>query len=232
MTTYLLTLFAHVGLGVVALLAFWIAALAKKGSGPHKLAGKFYVLAMAGLLIPALQLSLRILAEKSATFGAFLLYLLVLTGTALWQGWFSIRRKREFARYAGRTYRALAALNIAAALATLALGFVAAQPIFIGFAAVGILGGVGMLRLAKNGPTHPRWWMQEHLAAMLACGVATHIAFLSIGLPRALPMLAGSTLQNIAWLGPLTAAVVARLWLRRKYFPAPVASAQATAQAA
>jgi hypothetical protein len=217
MSAYILTLFVHVGLGVAALLTFWIAALAKKGSAPHKLAGKIYVLTMTGLLIPALPLSMRILAEKSTTFGAFLLYLLVLTGTALWQGWYSIRYKREFARYAGRSYRGLAGLNIFTAIAVLSLGLMVRQPIFVGFAAVGVLGGVGMLRLARNGPAHPRWWMGEHLRAMLACGVATHIAFLAIGLPRALPMLAGTTLQYIAWLGPLATAVLARFWLGRKY---------------
>jgi hypothetical protein len=217
MIAYTLALFSHVGLGVGAVLSFWVAALAKKGSAPHKLAGKIYATTMAGLLIPALPLTLRILIEKNTGFGAFLLYLLVLTGTALWQGWFSIRYKREFARYAGRGFRRLAGVNIASALATMVLGLSLSQPIFIGFASVGVLGGIGMLRLANTGPESPRWWLSEHLGAMLACGVATHIAFLSIGLPRLLPMLAGPTLQYLAWLGPLAAAVVARLWLNRKY---------------
>ena len=44
MNAYKLTLFLHLGLGVAALLSYWVAALAKKGSAPHKLAGKVYVL--------------------------------------------------------------------------------------------------------------------------------------------------------------------------------------------
>jgi hypothetical protein len=232
MIAYYLIVFAHVGLGVAALLTYWIAALAKKGSAPHKLAGKIYVLAMVGLLVPALPLTLRIAVEKSPSFGAFLGYLGILTGTAVWQGWFAIRDKRDFARYTGRGYRTLAALNIGAALATLGLGLAIANPIFIAFAAVGVLGGTGMLRLAKNGPATPRWWLQEHLGAMLACGVATHIAFLSIGLPRLLPMFAGPTLHNIAWLGPLAGAIIARYWLSRKYLASAPAQTKSNVQPA
>ena len=219
MTAYKLTLFLHLGLGVAALLSYWVAALAKKGSAPHKLAGKVYMLVMVGLLIPALPLSLRVLTEKSAAFGWFLLYLLVITGSALWRGWSAVRNKRDFAAYTGRSYRALAWLNIGAGLAVLALGVVQQHPIFLGFSLIGLLGGRGMLRLAKAGPAHPRWWMGEHLGAMLGCGVATHIAFLSIGLPKLLPGLAGPSLRTAAWLAPLAISWLARLWLGRKYLP-------------
>ena len=47
MSAYKVTLFLHAGLGVAALASFWIAALSRKGSAPHKLAGRIYVLVMA-----------------------------------------------------------------------------------------------------------------------------------------------------------------------------------------
>jgi hypothetical protein len=216
MTAYQITVLMHSGLGVAALLSYWVAALARKGSAPHKLAGKAYVLVMIGLLIPAVPLSLRIL-QKSAPFGVFLLYLLVITGTVLWQGWFAIRHKRDFARYAGPGLRRLAWLNIGSGAAVLGLGAALANPIFLGFSLIGLLGGRGMLRLARRGPAHPRWWMEEHLGAMLGGGVATHIAFLSLGLPRLLPALSGDTLRTVAWLGPLLVSVLARIWLGHKY---------------
>lgn len=221
MNAYKLTLFLHLGLGLAALISYWVAALAKKGSGPHKLSGKIYVLVMIGLLLPAIPLTLRIMLTRSNTFGWFLFYLLLITSTALWQGWFAVRNKRDFARYVGRTFRGLAWANIVAGLAILTLGIASRQPIFIGFSAVGLFGGRGMLSLARKGPAHPRWWMEQHLGAMLGCGVATHIAFLSIGLPKLLPSLAGPGLQNLAWLGPLAAALLARVWLGRKYLPTP-----------
>jgi len=227
MTAYKFTVFLHLALGLAALISYWVAALARKGSRPHKLAGKVYVLVMIGVLAPALPLSLRIFSEKSAAFGAFLLYLLLITATALWQGWFATRHKRDFPSYAGRAYRALAWLNVAAGLAVLALGIVELQPVFLGFSAVGLFGGSGMLRLARRGPTHPRWWLQEHLGAMLGCGVATHIAFLLLGLPKLLPGLAGPGLQTFGWLAPLGVSLLARAWLGRKYLPAPPLAALA-----
>lgn len=222
MHAYKITLFLHLGLGVAALLSYWVAALARKGSTPHKLAGKFYVLVMVGLLIPAIPLSVRAF-DKNAEFAWFLFYLLLITATALWQGWFAVRNKRDFASYSDRSFRALAWVNVAAGVAVLGLGLATMQPIFIGFSFVGLLGGRGMLRLARQGPAHPRWWMAEHLGAMLGCGVATHIAFLSIGLPRLLPALAGPAMQTFAWLAPLAVALLARVWLGRKYLPKPAA---------
>lgn len=217
MSAYSMTVLMHSSLGAAALVTYWIAALAKKGSGPHKLAGKVYVVVMLGLLIPAVPLSINVFRHFSASFGAFLFYLLVITGTALWQGWYATHNKRDFSRYAGTGFRRLAWLNIASGLAVLGLGIATTSPIFLGFSLVGLVGGRSMLRLAKAGPSHPRWWMEQHLGAMLGCGVATHIAFLQIGLPRLLPSLAGPIMQNVAWLGPLVVAALARVWLGRKY---------------
>jgi hypothetical protein len=222
MSAYHLTLFAHAGLGVLALLTFWIAALAKKGSAPHKLAGKVYVGVMAGLLIPAIPLSWRALLHFSTVFGLFLFYLVVITGTALWRAWAAVRRKRDFAAYANTNFRRLGWFNIACGAAILGVGAAATQPVLLGFSVVGILAGRAMLRLAQDGPPHARWWMGEHMSAMLGCGVATHIAFLLIGLPRVLPAAwNGAALQTFGWLAPLVVAAIARVLLAKKYLPAP-----------
>ena len=223
MSLYKMVLFLHLALGVAALVSYWVAALAKKGSPPHKLAGNIYVLVMAALLLPAIPLTLRLMITRSHAFGWFLFYLLLITCTALWLGWFAVRNKRDFARYIGRAFRPLAWVNIAAGIAILGLGIASRQPIFIGFSVVGVLIGRGMLSLARKGPGHPRWWMEQHMGAMLGCGVATHIAFLSIGLPRLLPSMAGPLVQNVAWLGPLAVAGAARVWLGHKYLPKSVA---------
>ena len=228
MSAYQITLFTHAGLGVTALLTFWTAALAKKGSGPHKLAGKIYALAMIGLLLAAVPLSWRALQYFSLTFGVFLFYLLLITGSALWRAWTAVRRKRDFAAYASPAFRRLAWLNIAGGASVLGMGAIFVQPVFLGFSLVGILAGRGMLLLAERGPAHPRWWMGEHIGSILGCGVATHIAFLLIGLPRVLP--AGwnvPALQTFAWLAPLLVAAIAGRLLRRKYLPAANAAGSA-----
>ena len=59
----------------------------------------------------------------------------------------------------------------------------------------------------------------EHYTAMLGNGVATHIAFLGIGLPRLLPAVDGTALHYAAWFGPLGAAVIAKWLLDRRWQP-------------
>ena len=222
MSLYPAVLMLHGLLGALALVTFWTAALARKGSPVHRAAGKVYLAAMVALLVPAVPLAIRIWITRSWVGGVFLMYLEVIVATSVWASWRALRDKRDWAKYTGRTYRTLAWLNIASGAVVLALGlFWASQMrlIFVGFSLVGLLGGRAMLRFARARPSDPRWWLGEHFGAMIGNGVATHIAFLSIGLPKVLPMLAGPVLQNTAWLGPLTLAVVARAWLDRNYLP-------------
>jgi hypothetical protein len=220
MTLYKVFLSLHGLLGVVALATFWTAGLARKGSPAHRAAGKVYLGAMVALLVGAVPLAIRTGVQVHWVAGVFLGYLLVITTTSVWTSWRATRDKRDWQAYTGPVYRALTWANLAYGAVILALGLFYTDRmalIFVGFSLVGLLGGLGMRRFARAAPADPKWWLREHFGAMVGNGVATHIAFLSIGLPKVLPMLAGPVLQNVAWLGPLTLAVAARIWLRRKY---------------
>ncbi|TNJ33305.1 hypothetical protein [Arenimonas terrae] len=222
MSAYSILALLHAGLGTLALLAFWTAGLSRKGGPLHRAAGKLYLLAMSALLAVAVPMSGVVLVQRSQVGGAFLLYLLVITVTAVWLSWRAIRDRRDWARYTGPVYRGLMWLNLVSALAIAAIGLLLAknmQLIIVAFAGIGLFSFVSMRRFARARPEDPRWWLREHLNAMLGNGVATHIAFLSIGLPKVLPMLAGPTLQNLAWLGPLVVAFVAGSYLTRKFLP-------------
>jgi hypothetical protein len=217
-----LSYFVHVGLGTVALATFWIAGMSRKGSPVHRATGKIYLLAMAGLLAAAVPLTAS-LAARNPVAGAFLCYLLVITLTSVWTSWRAVQDKRDWARFTGPIYRTLMWANLATGLAIAYLGVFVTnqmQVIFIAFSSIGILGFVRMWRFSRRPPADPRWPLRQHLGAMLGNGIATHIAFLSIGLPKLLPMLAGPTLQNLAWLAPLVVASVAGVYLTRRYLPA------------
>jgi hypothetical protein len=234
MSLYKIVLSLHGLLGALALVTFWLAGLTRKGSPVHRAAGKVYLAAMVVLLVSAVPLALRILLTKSLVAGAFLLYLEVITITTVWNSWRAIRDKRDWKRYTGPVHRTLAWLNVGSGAAILVLGFVAGgslRYILVGFSLIGLLAGRGMLRFARAAPTEPKWWLREHFGAMLGNGVATHIAFLSIGLPKLLPSLAGPVMHNVAWLGPLAVAVVARWLLDRKYMKPRAAAAPAAATA-
>jgi uncharacterized membrane protein len=222
MSWYTSTAFIHASIGTLALLTFWVAGLSKKGSVIHKAAGKIYLLAMTGIIISAFPLTISMLLNKNPAGGSFFLYLLVITTTSVWCSWRAIRDKRDWSRYVGKIFKFLMVLNLLSALAIVSVAVMIPndiQIILMAFSIIGIMNAVKMFRFSRKAPADPRWWLEQHLGSMIGNGVATHIAFLSVGLPRVLPMLSGPVLQNLAWLGPLTLSFVAAIYLTRKYLP-------------
>lgn len=222
MSWYSITAFMHALIGTAALVTFWIAGMSKKGSPVHKAAGKIYLLTMTGILFSAFPLAVSIAINKSQVAGSFLLYLLIITSTSVWNSWRAIRDKRDWKRYTGPVYKTLMVLNLLGGLSIAAIGIFMAefmQVIITSFSLIALVGAYRMYQFQRAAPTDPRWWMREHLSAMIGNGVATHIAFLQIGLPKILPVLSGSALLNLAWLGPLVIAVLSGFYLTRKYTP-------------
>ena len=222
MSWYSNTALIHAGIGTAALSTFWIAGMSKKGSPVHKLAGRIYLLAMTGIIMSAVPMAISMLLNKKYASGAFFLYLVVITATSVWRSWRAIRDKRDWAKYTGGVYKSFMLLNIVSAISIVLVALLLPnniQIILMAFSSIGIIGGVSMFRFSRTSPQEPRWWMHEHLSAMIGNGVATHIAFLSIGLPKLLPMLSGPVLQNMAWLGPLTLSIFAGIYLKRQYIP-------------
>lgn len=219
MSTYELIRYAHIGVGTAALAAFWISGIARKGSPLHKASGKVYLATMAAILATAAPMAVIIGLSGRTLMAAFLAYLVVIVATGVWNAWRAIRDKRDFAAYTGRVFKTLAWLNIGSGLAVLALGLARNVPLFAGFSLVGLIGGIVMLRFARRPPASPRWWLTEHLGAMLGNGAATHIAFLAIGLPRLVPALNTPTWNYVAWFAPVLIAFGARVVLTRRYLP-------------
>lgn len=229
MDAYRTLVMAHALAGTVALLTFWSAALARKGGALHRGSGKLYLLAMLGVVLTAVPITVVAFARGLDVTGTFLAYLVLITATVMWLGWRAVRRKRDQAAFRDRAYLAVALLNLAASLAVFAAGWRASQPLLMGFSVVGAATGLQMLVRRARPLLSTRWWLKEHYSAMMGCGVATHVAFLSIGLGRivqGLGLAPPSWYSMIAWFGPLLASVAAAAWLDRKYFaPAGRASA-------
>ena len=214
--------FLHVAAGTLALVAFWAAAVLRKGSTGHRRVGRAYLLAMLAVIVSGVPLTLQRFADGHVVTGAFLGYLLVIVAAGVWSAWRAVRDKHDPVAYTGPVYLALGAASFLAGLAVLVLGIRLGQPLLMGFSVVGLFGGQDMLRKRRRIAGKPLWWREEHYGAMVGNGVATHIAFLAIGLPRLFPGIDGSALFYTAWFGPLAVAVVARVLLARRYrVPAP-----------
>ncbi len=217
MTTYQFIVATHVTIGAIALACFWMAALLRKGSVLHRRAGQVYLLAMVGICITGVPLAGSRFLEGHVVTGAFLSYLLLLVLVATWSGWRAIRDRHDVARYTGTIYVSGAWLLLGAGASMMVLGLYKASPLIAGFSIIGLYAGYDSLRRRRQMGEHPRWWLREHYAAMFGTGVATHIAFLAIGLPRLLPMLQGPVLHYAAWFAPLVVAQVAKVVHDRKY---------------
>ena len=233
-TSYQSLLLAHGLSGLVALITFWIAGFAKKGSPLHVRAGKVYLLAMMGIVVTALPMSIIIAGRGKYGVAVFLAYLVVITVSAMWLGRHAIRSKRDQGAFRGRGYIAVAVLNLMASVATFIAGLQMSEVLLMGFSTVGMHNGTAMLIRRFRPLAMTRWWMKEHIAAMLGCGVATHIAFLAIGMNRIIDMLgidAPSWYGLIAWFGPLAVALGCGVWLTRKYVPKTNAGAAVLSRA-
>lgn len=223
-TVYSIIVAAHAGIGLLALATFWSAAVLRKGSMPHRRVGQAYLLAMLGIIVTAIPMVGFQVQQGRTVTAAFLGYLVIITATAVWGAWRAIRDKHDVDRYTGPVYQAFAWLCLASGLAVLALGLRVGAPLLIGFSAVGLFVGLDMLRKRRHRArlaAQPRWWLVEHYGAMLGNGVATHVAFLSIGLPRLLPGIDGSALHYAGWFAPLLVAVGAKVMLDRRWKPRP-----------
>ena len=75
MTAYSLLVTTHIAAGSIALLTFWTAAIARKGSPIHKGAGKAYLLSMLGILATALPMALIFIGRGRIGIGVFFAYL-------------------------------------------------------------------------------------------------------------------------------------------------------------
>jgi hypothetical protein len=210
----------HGGAGLIALITFWLAGFARKGSPLHVNSGRIYLLAMLGIVLTALPMSAFFFLHGRHGIGTFLAYLVVITATSMWLGFRAIRSKRDQAAFRDRNYAVVGAFNVLAGLTVLAVGIGMNQALLMGMSLIGVLLGGGMLRRMQRPMEAKNWWLQEHYGAMLGCGAATHIAFLSIGLNRlieAAGMKPPAGYNLLAWALPVAVSVIAGVLLDRRY---------------
>ncbi len=225
MPGYSLFVALHVLAGVVALAGFWSAALMKKGSPRHRALGKVYLLAMATIVATALPITVEYAVFRRQPLSAlFLAYLMALTGNAAWLAWRAVTDKRDWKRLVARIGWKLALWpTLLLALATLLVGIGQRQPLFLGFATIGLWVGWRMWKFARRGPSRPDWALRQHYQSMLGAGIATHVAFLGIGMRPVWQWLQAHAavppllVELFPWTVPLVVAVAIGIRLDRRY---------------
>jgi len=213
----------HIAAGSIALILFWIPAIAPKGGRTHIRAGWFYVTCMSVVVVTAFVMSglaftiplairqitrplspaeLSDFLRSQRIFAVFLAYLAGVTLASGWQGIWAIETRRQPKTM--RTPFSLA-LNVAVILGgftVLFLGIKYRSGPLIGLSPIGPLIGAANLRYLLRGPQSRMHWWYEHLGSMIGTGIAGYTAFIVFGGSRLLPSVARSQLYTIFWVLP------------------------------
>ena len=186
----------HIVMGLLALLAGFVALFARKGGRLHRRSGMLFVAAMVAMLGTGAILSFLVVDEPGNGIGALFTIYLVVTSLL------TVRRRVEDVR---EITLALACLAIGLGLAQVMLGAMFIAPVMLGC-------GIADLRLLKQGSLAGGRRLARHLWRMtFALWIATASFFL--GQAKVLP----EPLQNFWLLSIPVLAVLSAMvyWLSR-----------------
>lgn len=216
---------AHVAFGFVALVSFWVPLGLRKGSDPHRWAGRVFAGSMAVTGVSALGLAVaswvaptvvhpdRDVATSRAV-AAFLGYLGLVTLVIVHNLLAAVRLRADPDAVAAPWRAAVNHGATGASIGALALGGWLGSPVLLAMSPVGFLVARGWHRLVA-GRAERGAWIRAHAGATLAGGIAVHTAFVAGGGTRFLPP-AVTELGVIGWLLPTLVGVPAMIWWGRR----------------
>lgn len=207
----------HIGVGTLAFASLWTAGFSRKGTRLHKGAGRIYVWTMIVVLVTAAVLTITSLARGQWIAAVFLAFLLSITATSLWMGRRALEFKGDPEGYSSWILFAVGLANILAASGAIWVGLLTEEPFMVGVSVIGLLIGFGAIRTWRTPPTHPRFWLKQHISGMIGSGIATHIAFASIGLRQLFPDTDTSVITLWPWVVPLIIGFSASALAERRY---------------
>jgi hypothetical protein len=222
MNTYERIKLIHGMIGAVALIAFWVAALARKGELVHRRAGKVFFISLVFVMLSTVPFIAISVIQRRPAHVLLYVYLILVNATAVYLSWRSIRNKRDFKYFTGPLFRGLAIAVALLGIAVLGLSTTAKttpQALFqAGLSTIGIVVGSNMLMLARSATPDKQWWLSQHLNGAAVNFAAAHGSFVSIGLASLLPEFRGPWMVSLSSNAVLVLALVGRLWIGRYYF--------------
>ncbi len=207
----------HIGVGAIAFASLWTAGFSRKGGRLHRRAGMIYVWTLSFVLLTAAGLTATTLVRGQWIGAVFLFYLLTITATALWMGKRALSFKNDARGYTRGPFLVVGVLNIVAAAGAVVVGLIAEQMFIAGISVIGFLIGFGAIAMWRKPPDHPRFWLKEHIGGMIGAGIATHVAFASVGLRQLFPEMDTTVITIWPWLAPVIIGFVAAGLAEQRY---------------
>lgn len=170
-----LSLWAHVGIGSLAMVLFWATLLSAKGSLRHRRSGRSFFLAMLATVSTVPPVVLLRPVPFDPGWIVSLVYLSVCVGTVVTLAWTAIRWKDQPERFRGLHFRLLGPLLMMLGAVVLVAGLAKGDPVAAVLSWVGLAYGAAMIWFARSrSPLHPRWWLSWHISAVLGLFTAVH----------------------------------------------------------
>ncbi|MEM8815163.1 MAG: hypothetical protein AAFX56_13985 [Pseudomonadota bacterium] len=237
---------AHILVGAIALVLFWIPIVAKKGSALHVRAGKLYTYAMYFVSVSAFLASVMVLAdpigirrpgleldpedaielaEAFRMFALFLLMLSVLVFTSIRHGLAALRVRHEPDAIRNTLHRGLLLTLGALGVAVGGLGLLKTQWLLVIFGGISISGAVGMFRDTRIESFTRSDRLVAHLGGLIGSGIGAYTAFFAFGGSRVLADLLPGQWQVVSWvIAPVIGTIAIRRLTRRYQKPARLRS--------
>jgi len=174
----------HLVFGGLSLVTFWWQMVARKRGPRHRRVGQVYFLAMAGVALTAVPMTVMIGLDgrwPTALFLGFLAWITVAAGVSAW----AAARWRQRHLAAQRRFDVAANGGLLAISLTLLALIQVGGALFVGLGAFGLWAAITELRRPADDLAW-RSWKVRHVGAVMGTGMAVHIAFFSFGLSRLL----------------------------------------------
>jgi hypothetical protein len=169
------SLWAHLGLGCIAVGLYWATLLSIKGGRQHRGAGRPFFVALLATVVTVPPVVLLRPVPFDPGWIVSLVYLSVCVGTVVTVAWTAIRWKGQIARFRGLHFRVLGPLLVLLGGVVLAAGLFTGDPVAAVLSWVGLTYGTAMVWFAwSRAPVHRQWWLSWHVNAVLGLFTAVH----------------------------------------------------------
>lgn len=208
------TLYIHIALGSLSLVAFWAPVFTAKGKKAHRQAGFVYVVAMWGVVVTAAFLSINNYLAGRINIALFLGFLSVLSANPLWHGIAILKNKRKRSIKYQRLHTSFNLIQFLFGAFLLVYGaFFVTEGINVLMLFFGFLGVTSISDLRKQwkarGNSQGLDWYREHYAGMIASGIAAYTAFFAFGGRQFFADLLPGYWQVLPWILPTIIGVTA-----------------------
>ncbi|MEL7538658.1 MAG: hypothetical protein AAFM91_16540 [Pseudomonadota bacterium] len=229
---------AHIAIGAVALVTFWLPAFTRKGSARHVRFGRWYANTMYAVAVSAMLLSTLVLIDPLAVRypdglpadsdparlaagnragGWFLLMLGLLVFSNVRHGRLVLAVREQRERLRTPAHLALISSPGLLGLWVASVGIRYESLLLMIFSVIALMGSAGMLWYAFRADIGPRQWMIEHFGSLIGSGIGAYTAFFAFGGASLFGKVLTGNLMVIPWVLPAIVGTIAIRALTRRY---------------